>query len=158
MDIGDRVAVATARAEAVAASPDHRGRWGAVVARAVADLADLSELSLPLLRTGGLLVAWKRRPIDEELTRADRALRRLGGRVVAVETVAVPGLEDHVLVVIEKSGPTPAEYPRDPAARRRHPLWRAERPLSRPIRCARSVLAGRPHWAAGMASLAGAAC
>jgi 16S rRNA (guanine527-N7)-methyltransferase len=158
MEIGDRVAVATARAEVVAASPDHRGRWGAVVARAVADLADLSELSLPLLRTGGLLVAWKRRPIDEELARADRALRRLGGRVVAVETVAVPGLEDHVLAVIEKTGPTPAEYPRDPAARRRHPLWRAERPPGRPIRCARSVLAGRPHWAAGTASIAGAAC
>jgi len=122
MGIGDRVAVATARAEALAASPDHRGRWGAVLARAVADLADLAELSLPLLRTGGLLVAWKRRPIDVELARADRALLQLGGRVLAVEAVALPGLEDHVLAVIEKTGETPPEFPRDPTARRRHPL------------------------------------
>ena len=124
--IGDRVAVASARAESVAADPDHRGRWGAVVARAVADLTDLAELSLPLLRTGGLLVAWKRRPFDEELARAERALRQLGGRVAEVAGVAVPGLEDHVLAVIEKVAETPSEFPRDPAVRRRRPLW--ERP------------------------------
>jgi len=122
MEIGDRVSVAAIRAEALAARPDHRGRWSAVVARAVANLADLAEVSLPLLRSGGLLVAWKKRPIDEELTRADRALLRLGGRVAAVEPVAVPGLEDHVLAVIEKTEETAPEYPRDPKTRRRHPL------------------------------------
>jgi 16S rRNA (guanine527-N7)-methyltransferase len=88
----------------------------------VADLTDLAELSLPLLRIGGLLVAWKRRPIDEELTRAERALRGLLGRLVEVQTVAVTGLEDHVLAVIEKVAATPPEFPRDPAARRRRPL------------------------------------
>jgi 16S rRNA (guanine527-N7)-methyltransferase len=122
MGLGDRVAVANARAETVARSPDHRGRWGAVVARAVADLPDLAELSLPLLRLGGLLVAWKRRPIDVELARAEGALLRLGGRVLAIEAVALPGLEDHVLAVVEKTGETPPEFPRDPTARRRQPL------------------------------------
>ncbi|MGD0247744.1 MAG: hypothetical protein ABSB75_01700 [Candidatus Limnocylindrales bacterium] len=62
------------------------------------------------------------RPIDVELARADRALLQLGGRVLAVEAVALPGLEDHVLAVIEKTGETPPEFPRDPTARRRHPL------------------------------------
>jgi 16S rRNA (guanine527-N7)-methyltransferase len=120
--IGDRVSVASARAETVAADPDHRGRWGAVVARAVADLTDLAELSMPLLRTGGLLVAWKRRPFEKELTRAELALLRLGGRVAEVASVAVPGLEDHVLAVVEKVAETPHEFPRDPAVRRRRPL------------------------------------
>ncbi len=92
------------------------------MARAVAELAELSELSLPLLRIGGLLVAWKRRPLDDELARAEPALRQLGGRIAAVEPVAVPGLEDHVLVVVEKIAETPPEFPRDPAARRRRPL------------------------------------
>jgi 16S rRNA (guanine527-N7)-methyltransferase len=120
--VGDRVAVVAGRAEDLAADPAHRGRWGAVVARAVADLTDLAELSLPLLRPGGLLVAWKRRPIDEEVARAARAVRQLGGRVVDLEAVTVPGLEDHLLAVIEKVAETPREFPRDPAARRRRPL------------------------------------
>jgi 16S rRNA (guanine527-N7)-methyltransferase len=120
--VGDRVSVAAARAETLAADPAHRGRWGAVVARAVADLTELAELSLPLLRPGGLLVAWKRRPIDEEVARAARAVRQLGGRVAGLEIVTVPGLEDHLLAVVEKVAETPREFPRDPAARRRHPM------------------------------------
>jgi hypothetical protein len=42
--------------------------------------------------------------------------------LVEVQTVAVTGLEDHVLAVIEKVAATPPEFPRDPAARRRRPL------------------------------------
>jgi 16S rRNA (guanine527-N7)-methyltransferase len=117
-----RVAVAAVRAEALASDSRHREMWQAVVARAVADLTELAELGLPLLCMGGLLVAWKRRPLDEELLRAERAVRQLGGRLVACEAVTVPGLEDHVLAVVEKVAPTPPEFPRDPAARRRRPL------------------------------------
>jgi 16S rRNA (guanine527-N7)-methyltransferase len=120
--VADRVAVFAGRAETLAADPAHRGRWGAVVARAVADLTDLAEVALPLLRPGGLLVAWKRRPVDEEVARAARAVRQMGGRVAGLETVTVPGLEDHLLAVIEKVAETPGEFPRDPAARRRRPL------------------------------------
>jgi 16S rRNA (guanine527-N7)-methyltransferase len=118
----ERVGVAATRAEALAAERRHRGRWQAVVARAITDCAELAELSIPLLLPGGLLVAWKRLPLDEELDRTERALRPLRGRILGVEGVAVPGLEDHVLVVIEKRGETPREFPRDPAARRRNPL------------------------------------
>jgi 16S rRNA (guanine527-N7)-methyltransferase len=122
LGIGDRVGVFAGRSEALAADPDHRGRWGAVLARAVADLAELAEVSLPLLRVGGILVAFKRRPIDAELAAAEPALRQLRGRLVALEDVAVPGLEDHVLAVVEKMADTPREFPRDPAVRRRSPL------------------------------------
>jgi 16S rRNA (guanine527-N7)-methyltransferase len=88
----------------------------------VADLTELAELSLPLLQTGGLLVAWKRLPLDAEMERAERAVRQLGGRLSGCELVAVPGLDDHVLAVVEKVAATPPEFPRDPAARRRRPL------------------------------------
>lgn len=120
--LADRVAVAPIRAEAMAANPRHRGQWQAVLARAVADLTELSELSMPLLRPGGLLVAWKRLPLEAELDRADRAVRQLGGRLAGYQSVAVHGLEDHVLAVVEKIVATPTEFPRDPAARRRRPL------------------------------------
>jgi 16S rRNA (guanine527-N7)-methyltransferase len=120
--IHDRVHIAATRAETLAADPHHRGQWQAVTARAVAGMSELVELALPLLMVGGLLVAWKRRPAEPELEMARMALHRVGGRVVRLEAVTVPGLEDHVLVVIEKVGETPAQFPRDPAARRRHPL------------------------------------
>jgi 16S rRNA (guanine527-N7)-methyltransferase len=120
--VADRVAVAPIRAESLAADPLHRGRWQAVLARAVADLTELAELSLPLLQPGGLLVAWKSLPLDAELARAERAVPRIGGRLAGWEHVTVPGLEDHVLAVVEKVAATPPEFPRDPAARRRRPL------------------------------------
>jgi hypothetical protein len=42
--------------------------------------------------------------------------------VADLEVVTVPGLEDHLLAVVEKVAETPGEFPRDPAARRRRPL------------------------------------
>jgi 16S rRNA (guanine527-N7)-methyltransferase len=117
-----RVAVAATRAETLAGDPRYRGYWQAVVARAVAEMAELAELALPLLQVGGLLVAWKRQPVNAELARADRAIHQLRGRLIRLQPVAVPGLEDHVLVVVEKIAETPSEFPRDPAARRRRPL------------------------------------
>jgi 16S rRNA (guanine527-N7)-methyltransferase len=120
--LGDRVAVAATRAETLAVDPSQRSRWQSVVARAVADMTDLAELALPLLQIGGLLVAWKRQPINDELARADSAIHQLRGRLIRLQPVVVPGLEDHVLVVVEKVAETPREFPRDPAARHRRPL------------------------------------
>ena len=128
LDLSDRVQVAATRAETLAADPHHRGRWPAVVARAVCDVTELAELSLPLLVVGGALLAWTKSTLDGELDEAERAVRSIGGQVVAVEPVTVPGLEDHVLLVIEKVTHTPAEFPRDPAARRSRPLGRGAPP------------------------------
>jgi 16S rRNA (guanine527-N7)-methyltransferase len=122
LGLGGRVAVATARAERLAADARQQGAWQAVVARAVTNLAELTELALPLLAPGGVLVAWKRGSLHEELSRAGRAAAFLGGGEPTVTTVGVEGLSDHVLVAIEKRRPTPAGFPRDPATRRRRPL------------------------------------
>jgi 16S rRNA (guanine527-N7)-methyltransferase len=116
------VAAAAARAEELGADRRQRGTWPAVVVRAVTNLAELAELALPLLTLGGLLLAWKRRPLDDELSRARPAIAILGGGEPALTPVAVDGLSDHVLVAIEKRRPTPAGFPRDPATRRRRPL------------------------------------
>ena len=119
--IRDPVAVAPIRAEALAADPRQRGVWPAVVARAVASLAELAELAFPLLGPNGLLVAWKRLPLDVELARAAPALAAVGGGPPRIVPSGVPGLEDHVLVVVSRVGPTPAGYPRSPAERARRP-------------------------------------
>jgi 16S rRNA (guanine527-N7)-methyltransferase len=138
--VGDRVGVAAGRAEDLARTPDHRGRWPAVTARAVASLADLVELSLPLLRAGGVLVAWKSGyPADAaglggELAAARRALAEIGDGAIEVGPSvaelaggpdgrsAVASIADHRLVVVERGRrPIATAWPRDPAARKRRP-------------------------------------
>jgi 16S rRNA (guanine527-N7)-methyltransferase len=119
--LAGRVAVATARAETLAADRVHRERWPVVTVRAVARLDELVELAFPLLAVGGVLVAWKRGDLAGELAAARRAADALGGGAIVAERVAVAGLDDHRLVVVEKGGPTAPGWPRDPALRARHP-------------------------------------
>lgn len=119
LGLGASVEVAANRAEALAGDRRHREAWPAVVARAVADLAELAELALPLVAVGGVLVAWKRTPIEPEIDRAREVIAALGGGTPAVRSVPVPGLDDHVLLLVDKLRPTPRTYPRSPAERRR---------------------------------------
>lgn len=115
------VEAAPVRAEALAVDRRHRGRWPAVTARAVGPLADLIELAFPFLTPGGALIAWKRGDIGAELAVADRAIAALGGGSLEVRRLAVTGLVDHCLVLATARGAVPAQFPRDPAARRRRP-------------------------------------
>lgn len=115
------VEAAAVRAEALAGDARHRGRWPAVTARAVASLAELVELAFPLLAPGGVLVAWKRGELADELAAAERAMGALGGGRLERHPVRVAGLERHTLVVATATGRVPAAYPRDPAARKRRP-------------------------------------
>jgi 16S rRNA (guanine527-N7)-methyltransferase len=120
--LAPRTTVLASRAEHLAEERGHRGAWPAVSARAVGSLADLCELAFPLLALGGCLVAWKRGEPDAELVAARRAVVALGGGDVEIRDVRVPGLEGHRLVIVTKGGQTPAEFPRDRAARRRRPV------------------------------------
>lgn len=120
--LGDRVAAEAARAETLAHDLRDRESWPAVTARAVAPLAELVELGLPLVAPGGILVAWKRAPVDEELVAARPALAALHAGPVEVLEARVGGLEAHRLVVVPRDGPIDPRYPRDPAERRRRAL------------------------------------
>jgi 16S rRNA (guanine527-N7)-methyltransferase len=121
VDAGARVEVGAVRAESLALDPDHRGRWPAITARAVASLAELVELSLPLLAPGGILVAWKRGDLVDEVAAAQRAIEALGGGSMTSVVPGVTGLDEHRLIVITARGRVPTGYPRDPASRKRRP-------------------------------------
>jgi 16S rRNA (guanine527-N7)-methyltransferase len=115
------VETAAVRAEALALDGRHRGRWPAVTARAVASFAELVELTFPLLAPGGVLVAWKRSALAGELAAGQRAIAALGGGSVEIHEVAVPGLDDHRLIVATAHGAASATFPRDPGTRKRRP-------------------------------------
>jgi 16S rRNA G527 N7-methylase RsmG len=93
------------------------------VARAVGTFAEVVELSLPLLRVGGHLVAWKRDDGTDkllgELAAGTRVVAATGGEPPTVEAVTLRGLDDHRLVLVRKATPTPSRFPRTPVERRR---------------------------------------
>ena len=118
------VAVVADRAEVVARDRRYRERAGLVTARAVAALPVLVELGMPLLVTGGVLLAWKGplTPGDEELERGARAAREVGGGTPELLAPAVSQLGGHTLVRVCKERETPALYPRKPGEPGRRPL------------------------------------
>jgi 16S rRNA (guanine527-N7)-methyltransferase len=117
----------TARAEEWASLPPGLGggreAYDAVTARAVAPLAVLVEYAAPLLRIGGVLVAWKGARDAAEEAGGRVVAERLGMAARAVERV-VPfeGAENRHLHVIEKVGPTPDGFPRRSGMARKRPL------------------------------------
>jgi len=111
------------RAEEVAHQPEHRAAYDLALARAVAALPSLLELTLPFLRVGGWLLAQKGQAGAAEALAAERALAILGGRLHAIYPVEVPFLaEERLLVTVQKGHPTPDQYPRRSGVPVRKPL------------------------------------
>ena len=119
----EQVEVLSGRAEEVARQAARRQAYGLVVARAVAPLPTLLELALPFLRIGGVLAAPKGSGAPQEVSRSERALALLGGKLLLVAPLAVPGaLHQPWLVLVRKVAPTPEAYPRRPGVPAKRPL------------------------------------
>ena len=115
----------TARSEDVARQgPPDGGResYDVVTARAVGRLSTLAELASPLLREGGVLVAWKGKRDAEEEQQVERASASLAMTPEAILDVGHrAGSEHRHLHVIRKSGPTPVNLPRKPGLAKKRP-------------------------------------
>jgi 16S rRNA (guanine527-N7)-methyltransferase len=116
----ENVAVVNRRAEAWAEGLDAHD---AVTARAVAPLPVLLEYAAPLLRIGGVLVAWKTPLPPAEAADAVAAAEALG--LSAPDAVPVHPFEDageRYLHLSSKVRSTPKRYPRRPGMARKRPL------------------------------------
>lgn len=110
-----------ARAEEM--SDGLRERFDYATARAVARLNILCELCLPYVKPGGAFLAMKGPELREEIREAYVALKTLGGTVERTLEYTVPGTDiTHSAVLIRKTGPTPARYPRRWAQIKKKPL------------------------------------
>ncbi|MFN8216672.1 MAG: 16S rRNA (guanine(527)-N(7))-methyltransferase RsmG [Solirubrobacterales bacterium] len=114
--------VLNARSEEWAAGGG-REAYDAVTARAVGRLSTLAELASPLLREGGVLVAWKGRRDEEEEAQLGRAAELLAMAPERILDVGGrhAGSEHRHLHVIRKAGPTPAGLPRRPGVAKNRP-------------------------------------
>jgi 16S rRNA (guanine527-N7)-methyltransferase len=117
----------TARAEDWAGTPGALGGGGgaydAVVARAVAALPVLVEYAAPLLREGGVLVAWKGAGAPDEEAAGAAAAAAVG--MVPEEVLRVEpfeGARDRHLHVFRKIAPTPERFPRRAGMAAKRPL------------------------------------
>jgi 16S rRNA (guanine527-N7)-methyltransferase len=110
--------VVNERAETVGRDRDaHREQYDAVVARAVGRLPVLLELTVPLARVGGCVLAIKGGRAAEEIEEAAAALRALKCSVAnRIRT------STGTIVVVTKNGPTPKLYPRRPGEPKRVPI------------------------------------
>jgi 16S rRNA (guanine527-N7)-methyltransferase len=123
----DNVRVVNGRVEEWAAGQGAEAYSGAVV-RAVGLLPTLVEYAAPLLRQGGLLVAWKGRRDPDEEREGVAAAAALGMRAIGVDWVGpFAGSRNRHLYTYEKAAPTPPGYPRRPGMARKRPLGRIAR-------------------------------
>lgn len=111
------------RAEELGQNKKYREVYEKVLARAVAPLRALLELSLPLTASGGVFIAYKGPRAWQEIKESDRALEILGGKVEKVEQVEIPfQKEKRILVIIKKISRTPDKYPRRTGVPEKKPL------------------------------------
>lgn len=97
--------------------------YGVVTARAVASLAVLVEYAAPLLRLGGVLVAWKGAVESGELGLGKGAADVVGLALEELLRVEpFEGAENRHLVVFRKVATTPSRFPRRPGMAAKRPL------------------------------------
>jgi 16S rRNA (guanine527-N7)-methyltransferase len=102
---------------------DGIGACDVVCARALASLPVLNEYAAPLLREGGVLVAWKGEVGEVEQADGDAAAAQLGLAPVAVRPVApYRGSQRRTLHVLRKIAPTPPGFPRRAGMATKRPL------------------------------------
>jgi 16S rRNA (guanine527-N7)-methyltransferase len=105
------------------AGGDGREAYDAVTARAVGSLATLAELASPLLREGGVLVAWKGARSPDEEAEAAGAAQRLAMETTDVRAVRpYAGSRDRHIHLLRKNGPTPNGLPRRPGMAAKRPF------------------------------------
>lgn len=100
----------------------NRDKYDFAVARAVSSLSTLCEYSLPLLKKGGKLIAYKGDKAEEEAKSADNALKILGGKIIEIENFLLNNENKRSFIIVEKNLPTPLKYPRKQNRPKNNPL------------------------------------
>ena len=108
-----------ARAEDAGQNPKYREKFDAALTRAVSGLPVLCELTLPLVKVGGVSIAYKG-DSAEELSASKNALSVLHATAERVVIPADYGARE--LVILTKTGTTPKQYPRKAGTPAKNPL------------------------------------
>ena len=129
MGLKDRIGVLNQRlelagaAKAVPRGTSLRGRLDAVTARGLSHLAAVIELGIPLLKVGGLLLAYKGPKAEVELQESTRALKDLKAELLSKWAFDLPEAGgQRLLLVFVKKSETPSGFPRENGLPQKEPL------------------------------------
>ncbi len=117
------VEVVWGRAEELAHERDFRGGFDVAVTRALGALDIVWECTLPFVKVGGVVIAYKGSKVDEELKIGKQTAPLVGGEVKEVHRFKLPTTEiNRTLVIATKVSSTPQRFPRRPGIPEKRPL------------------------------------
>lgn len=111
-----------ARAEEAGRQKAYRQAFDFASARAVAAMPVLCEYCLPFLKTDGVFAAMKGPAAASELASASRAISLLGCSALPPVEYSLPAGDARTLLLVRRTAPLPAAYPRPSAQISRSPL------------------------------------
>ncbi|MGM0365507.1 MAG: 16S rRNA (guanine(527)-N(7))-methyltransferase RsmG [Actinomycetota bacterium] len=118
----DNATVYRGRAEQLARDNKHRERYDLVLARAVTSFGILAELIIPFCKISGKIIFYKSRKVFEEIEKYNDFIKTLGGKILGLHEVSVPGLDEfRAFLEIEKERAAPLRYPRNFSKIKRDP-------------------------------------
>ena len=111
------------RAEEIARNKLYREKYDVAVSRAVANLSTLTEYMLPFVKVGGKCICMKGANVNEELERAQNAIKELGGEIERVDNFYLSDNDnERNIIVIKKIKETNPKYPRKAGMPSKEPL------------------------------------
>ncbi len=111
------------RAEFLAHQPRHRESYHLALIRAVGSASTCAEYTLPLLRVGGIAILYRGQWTEAEAHCLQRAVRQLGGAIVAVQPWHTPLTHSmRHCIYLQKTAPTSEDFPRAVGIPAKHPL------------------------------------
>ncbi|MGD9581213.1 MAG: 16S rRNA (guanine(527)-N(7))-methyltransferase RsmG [Vampirovibrionia bacterium] len=111
------------RLEIVGNNSEHREKYDIVTARALSNINTLLEYALPLVKIGGIFVAYKTENTIDELKETSKALKILGGKVDNIIKYDFIDKDlKRALIIIKKVNKTNNKYPRQVGIPLKKPL------------------------------------
>lgn len=111
------------RAEEAARETIHREQYDLAIARAVAPLSILAELTIPFVKIQGRAIFYKGKEADNELSKGEHAVQTVGAKFYGTKSYTLPyNYGSRVLIIFQKEHLTPPTYPRKPGVPQKKPL------------------------------------
>lgn len=107
------------RAEDIAKKPEYREKFDFSCARAVANLAVLSEYCIPFVKKGGFFLSMK--GPNEDILSAENAVNILGGEISNIADYKLDS-DARRIIAVRKISQTPTKYPRNSSQIKRKSL------------------------------------
>ena len=111
------------RAEELGKNKQYREKFDYATSRAVANLSTLSEYLMPFVKLNGKCIFMKIIEVEEELEKAKKAIKTLGGKIEKVDKFEIPESDlGRSIIIVKKEKITPSKFPRKPGTPAKEPL------------------------------------